>query len=132
MKGPSWLAAIPHYDIIRGTTIDYMHAVLLGVCRQLLKLWLDSRHNKELWYLGNKLDELDRRLCSIKPPSEVKRIPRSIRTTRKYWKGIYIVKNYIMLRTHTQLYTYTNVIYNMTGNFKCLSSILKKILSDQI
>ena len=52
-----------------------MHAVLLGVCRQLLKLWLDTRYSKELWYIGNKLEELDKRLCNFKPPSEIKRTP---------------------------------------------------------
>jgi hypothetical protein len=30
VKGPSWLAGLEHYDIIKGTGIDYMHAVLLG------------------------------------------------------------------------------------------------------
>lgn len=87
VKGPSWLAAIPHYDVICGTTVDYMHAILLGVCCQQLKLWLDSTYHKELWYLGNKFEVLDERLSNIKPPSEIKRTPRSIRTTRKYWKG---------------------------------------------
>ena len=76
MKGPSWLVAIPHYDIIRGSTVD----ALLGICRQLLKLLLDTKHNKELWYLGHNLDELDIRLCSIKPPSEINK------NTAKYQK----------------------------------------------
>ena len=61
-----------------------MHAVLLGVCRQLLKLWLDTRYSKELWYIGNELEELDKRLYKFKPPSEINRTPRSIKTTRKY------------------------------------------------
>ena len=65
-----------------------MHASLLGVCRQVLKLWLESKHSKELWYIGNKFDDLDKRLCTIKPPVEIKRTPRSLKTTRKFWKGI--------------------------------------------
>ena len=72
------LSVIPHFDLIRETTVDYMHLVLLGVCRQLLKLWLDSKHHKKLWYIGNKLTELDCCLCILKPPSEVKRTPHTI------------------------------------------------------
>jgi len=33
MKGPSWLATIPQFDLIRGMSFDYMHCVLLVVCR---------------------------------------------------------------------------------------------------
>lgn len=67
--------------------MDYMHCVLLGVCRQLLKLWFNSKNSKELWYIGNKIEELDSRLLNIQPPNEMKRTPRSIATTLKYWKG---------------------------------------------
>jgi len=28
VKGPSWLIKLEHYDIIRGTSIDYIHCVL--------------------------------------------------------------------------------------------------------
>ena len=33
VKGPSWLRKLTNYDIIDGTTIDYMHCVLLGIMR---------------------------------------------------------------------------------------------------
>ena len=89
VKGPSWLATVPKFDIIRGSTLDYMHTCLLGVSRQLLKLWLETKHNKELWYIGNKQDELDATICKLQPPSEIKRTPRSIKSTRQYWKGIF-------------------------------------------
>lgn len=65
-----------------------MHCVLLGICRQLLRLWLLSIHHDQVWYIGNKLSEVDDRLCNIKPPSEIKRTPRSLASTRAYWKGI--------------------------------------------
>lgn len=40
VKGPSWLSTIPYYDQINGMSVDYMHCVLLGVCRLTLRLWL--------------------------------------------------------------------------------------------
>uniref|UniRef100_A0A1X7VHJ7 Uncharacterized protein n=1 Tax=Amphimedon queenslandica TaxID=400682 RepID=A0A1X7VHJ7_AMPQE len=52
-KGLTWLSAVPGYNLIEGTSIDYMHRVLLGVCRQLLRLWLQSENHGCLYYLGS-------------------------------------------------------------------------------
>ena len=76
-----------------GMSVDYMHCILLGMCRLLLRLWFQPSHNKETWYIGNRLSDVDKRLCSIKPPSEIQRTPRRIATTVKYWKGVYILVN---------------------------------------
>lgn len=89
MKGPSWLGTVPNFDLVQGLSCDYMHCVLLGVCRILLRLWHDSKHHQEIWYLGTVVKELDARLCSIRPPSEIKRTPRSIENSLKFWKGTY-------------------------------------------
>ena len=45
IKGPSWLAGLKHYDIIKGTGIDYMHAVLLGVMKLFLNLWFGTNRS---------------------------------------------------------------------------------------
>ena len=113
---------------MRGTTVDYMHCVLLGVCRQLLKLWLETKHSKELWYIGNKCAKLHQSLCNIKPPAEIKRTPRSIKTTRKFWKGndkssgysyfIAVVNPHVLLimaRVHNYIYVFTG-IRHMSAN----------------
>ena len=101
MKGPTWLSVVPDFDIIDGVSIDYMHAVLLGVCRLLLRLWLQSCNHNELCYIGNQSSLLDKRLCAIKPPREIQRTPRSIETSLKYWKGMYneciFMYNYIYI-----------------------------------
>ena len=68
-------------------SFDYMHLVLLGVTRKLLQLWFTKTHHSEIWYLGNVVKDIDILLCSIYPPNEIKRTPRSIDTTMKYWKG---------------------------------------------
>jgi len=87
VKGPSWLSTIPTYDLVKGMSYDYMHCVLLGVCRLLIRLWFQSCHHGEVWYIGNQVQDVDCRLCSIRPPDEMKRTPRSIETTVKFWKG---------------------------------------------
>ena len=40
VKGPSWLASLHSYNIhvANSTSIDYMHCVLLGVVKTLMKL----------------------------------------------------------------------------------------------
>lgn len=87
VKGPSWLSVIPNYNVIQGNVIDYMHCVLLGVTKMLLKLWFDSAHAGELWYCGTKVQEADSKLLQIRPPNMITRIPRSIQQHRSYWKA---------------------------------------------
>jgi len=87
IKGPSWLSSVPGYNIIEGNTIDYMHSVLLGVSKMLLKLWFDNNHSSELWYCGHEIKRVDSRLLEIKPPVNITRVPRSIENHRSYWKA---------------------------------------------
>ena len=68
--------------------MDYMHCILLGVCRTMLRLWLQSSNHQCLWYIGTRKLELDERLLCIQPPCEMQRTPRSIESTIKFWKGI--------------------------------------------
>lgn len=44
IKGPSFLMLCSSFDYVKGTAIDYMHSVLLGVIRSLLKFWFGSSH----------------------------------------------------------------------------------------
>lgn len=91
MKGPSWLENIPQFDIIKGMSFDYMHCVLLGITRLLLRLWFTSSYHSQLWYLGSNVKNIDQLLCTIRPPDEMKRTPRSIENSLKYWKGILLI-----------------------------------------
>ncbi len=71
VKGPTWLTTIPSFNVVDGMSADYMHCVLLGVTRMLLRLWFTSTHHAELWYMGDAIKVIDSRLCSILPPSEI-------------------------------------------------------------
>ncbi len=82
----SWAFGIPTFDIIRGTAIDYMHCICEGVVDQLLKSWFSVDKKNELYFLGNSSEKIDKDLLSIKPTSEITRIPRSI-VDKKDWKG---------------------------------------------
>ena len=86
-------------------SIDYMHGILLGIGRLLLRLWIQACNHLELWYIGDQITTIDDRLCSITPPNEIQRTPRSIELTVKFWKGSYIhVVIYYLAISFLQLY----------------------------
>ena len=87
VKGVCQFAQLSSFDVVDGVAVDYMHGILLGICKQLLKLWIDSAFSDEDWYCGAMISLIDERLLSIKPPNCITRVPRSLEQHRKYWKG---------------------------------------------
>lgn len=87
MRVRSILTEIPDFDIVWSLDPDYMHAVLLGVCRQFANLWFSKSNHAEKFYLGEKVEKLlDSLLESIKPISEISRTPRKM-SERQHWKA---------------------------------------------
>ena len=84
--GLSWAFGIPTFDIIHGTAIGYMHCVCEGVVEQLLSGLFCQDNKDKLYFIGNRIEEVDQEFLSIKPISEVTRTPRSI-VDKKDWKG---------------------------------------------
>lgn len=87
VKGFSWLSILQHHDIVRGTAIDYMHGVLLGVQKLLLNLWFSNTHSKEEFSLYNLVSVVDQCLKHMLPTLDITRLPRSISEHIKYWKA---------------------------------------------
>ncbi|XP_062518292.1 uncharacterized protein LOC134193481 [Corticium candelabrum] len=88
VKTASPVLLLCHFDPVRGTVIDYMHGILLGVTKTLLHRWIDNEHKGERFYIGNKRELIDQCLCSIKPPDYVKRVPRGLQCLGR-WKGLH-------------------------------------------
>lgn len=84
VKTVSPLINLEHFSIVWGFVPDYMHCVLLGVARQFLEHWLECCDRD--FYIGREIDRMDSRLLAIKPPRDVRRMPRSLRE-RKFWKA---------------------------------------------
>uniref|UniRef100_A0A1X7TD72 Uncharacterized protein n=1 Tax=Amphimedon queenslandica TaxID=400682 RepID=A0A1X7TD72_AMPQE len=55
--------------------IDYMHCVLEGVVKQLMKLWFGSSYHAESYSLHKHMCTVDKILSYIKPPREIQRLP---------------------------------------------------------
>lgn len=87
IKGPSWFAGLSSYDIIKGTAIDYMHGLCLGVMKTLLSLWFATENSTKPFSICEQVSKADKRLLQIRPPLEIGRTPRSIEHHRKYWKA---------------------------------------------
>ncbi|CAD6220037.1 GSCOCG00011542001-RA-CDS, partial [Cotesia congregata] len=83
----SVLCDIPKFDIIKNLTPDWMHCVALGVCRQFLKLWIDSSYHEREFYLGNHISATDKLLLSFKPSMDVSRTPRTMSKDRLHLKA---------------------------------------------
>lgn len=87
VKGPSWLSILDNFDIVRGTAIDYMHGVLLGVQKHLLTMWFSPSLSGQKFNISKLVGKVDKRLEDIKPTTNIKRLPRSISEHLKYWKA---------------------------------------------
>lgn len=90
IKGYSLLLCLNHHNIVMGTTIDYMHGLLLGVVKSLVNLWFSpSKYNKNKdFFIGHQVRAVDKRLMRMKPPDFIPRCPRSIATQLPRFKGI--------------------------------------------
>lgn len=76
IKGSSVLSN--HLHIPECIPIDYMHSVLEGVFKQLMKLWFGPSFRSEPFSLRKHMPEINQLIKSIKPPNEVQRLPRSV------------------------------------------------------
>ena len=110
VKGPSALMLLPDYDIICGTSIDYMNGALLGVTKLFLSFWFDSSHKKKEFSIFNKLDIADKRLLALKPPNYITRAPRSIKLNLCYWKASEF-RSFL-------LYYFVPVLYRLLPDFQ--------------
>ncbi len=74
-------------DLVNSIPVDYMHCVLEGVTRWLLKSWFNSKNHMAPFYIGRHVKQIDRELLKQRPPSEFSRPPLSIQSHLRYWKA---------------------------------------------
>jgi hypothetical protein len=83
VKGPSILSSIPSVDISKCMVPEFMHSVLIGVCKQVVQIWTTKAGP---WSIKEKIPEIDFFLSSFKHPSFIHRKLRQLATV-KYWKA---------------------------------------------
>ncbi|KAG0436782.1 hypothetical protein HPB47_017759 [Ixodes persulcatus] len=86
VKGPLALINLSCFGNVWSFSPDYVHCVLLGLTRQFLELWLFNVGAP--YYIGSPLllKDIDKRLCHIKPPQCMARLPRPV-LLLKFWKA---------------------------------------------
>ncbi|KAI2645392.1 hypothetical protein H4Q32_030007 [Labeo rohita] len=60
------------FDIVNSFSIDYMHCALLGVTKQFLDLWFNSKYHDSPWYIGTSHKHVDQRLLTADCESNAK------------------------------------------------------------
>ncbi len=58
--------------------IDYMHSILEGVFKQLMKFWFNPNFHSQPYSLRKYMSKINEVLSKIKPPNEIRRLPRSL------------------------------------------------------
>ncbi|KAJ1530204.1 hypothetical protein ONE63_005131 [Megalurothrips usitatus] len=84
--GCSPLIPLLMFNLVFGFCVDYMHAVLLGVCKLVTTLQVQTKSNGLPFYLGNKIHLVNQRMAKIAPPSSISRRPRSLNKIH-LWKA---------------------------------------------
>ena len=104
--------SFPHFDVIKGTAIDYMHCICEGVVNQLLKHWFDKERKNDVSSIFTQMENVSSELVSIKPPSELTRRPRKLKD-KKDWKGTCIISRFdnIITIIHYIMYVALSVLH---------------------
>lgn len=90
IKGISPMIAFKNFDLANSFCVDYMHCVLLGVVKNLLNFWTDTRYKREPFYISKKKrDILNTRLLQIKIPTYISRRPRSLHNLKLFKSSEY-------------------------------------------
>lgn len=58
--------------------VDYMHSILEGVFKQLMKFWFDSKYHGKPFSLRKHCHSINKMIRKLKPPVEIPRVPRSL------------------------------------------------------
>lgn len=87
VKGVSAFHGLVWFDIIWGLVPDYMHGVLLGVTKMLLKLWFSSSYADQPFFVGRSIKQIDKHLKKMKPTDDISRLPRKIENNMHHYKA---------------------------------------------
>lgn len=127
VRGHSILEQLPHFNIIDSCVFDSMHAIDLGVVRQLARLWFKTTNSQSRWYIKPYIEDLNLKLRNIYPPSNITRLPRKIQD-RAYWKasewrnfllfyGPLVLKDVLPSRFYKHFLLLSESVYILSQNY---------------
>lgn len=84
-KSVSLLVKLKKFEIIKGSLVDMMHCIFLGVCRQFANYWFTVKKQPYSINTG-KIKIIDSLLKKIQVPKLIDRLSRSL-VDRKFWNS---------------------------------------------
>ncbi|XP_076113737.1 uncharacterized protein LOC143082060 [Mytilus galloprovincialis] len=85
--GMSVFNYLPNFSLCNNTVIDYMHGILLGICKKLLSLWFSATSYEQPYFIGHLIKDIDKYMKTISPPYLINRLPRKLSNTMHHWKA---------------------------------------------
>ncbi|CAC5414618.1 unnamed protein product [Mytilus coruscus] len=79
--------SFPKFNSVNGIAIDYMHGLLLGVQKLMIRLWFDKSFSTFPFNVHSAVEKVDERLLSFLPTLSITRLLRKIQNHIKYWKA---------------------------------------------
>lgn len=92
--GPSLLSFMVYGSFIRSISIDSMHALFLGIVKQLLKLFFKPKYSSEPFSLVPFTDKVNSHLRKFQLPHFVERLPEDV-TKLHFWKAS-LCRNFLL------------------------------------
>ena len=86
VKGPSLLSFMLYFCILKTTSIDVMHAVYMGIVKQLLNLWFNPHYSKSPFSLSKHTKAVNDILFNLRLPHFVQRFPVAV-DKLSFWKA---------------------------------------------
>lgn len=120
MKGLSPMVSLEHFDLTFGFGIDYMHAILIGVMKLLLKLWFDSSYHEMPFYIGRHIISIQGIIDQMQRPANLTRFLKlsEIKTWKAsqlrfflFFVGYPVLKNYLKKQYLTNFLHLSNGVY---------------------
>ena len=85
IKGRSVLHDV--IDLVKFVPIDYMHCVLEGVTKWLVKKWFTPTYHSCPFYIGRHIKKIDCDLHFQCPPHDFTHAPRALAKYQEHWKA---------------------------------------------
>lgn len=128
VKGVSALVRSPKFQNEKYVPIDFMHNICLGVVKYMTEIWCDSKNNKMDFYLGLKVNNIDRRIVKYKTYTEISRYPQEMKL-KSQWKANEWL-NWLLYYFCPSLLNFLPQIY--FKHFQKLRKVIRLLLNDDL
>lgn len=128
-KGVSGFQYLEGYNLVLGTVPDYMHGVLLGVTKSLMKKWFSPSESGNEYFIGKHLKVISEKMKNIKPPDSIERLPRDLEKHYHHFKATEL-QSWLLYYAFPCLHGILKEKY--LENLLCLSEGIHILLGDSI